>query len=104
MDPRPIGSYAVSRLIGAAIRRPFQLLEGAVHVLKKILAAGIAILALGLLTATDASADNDAEGALMISSGGSVGDFEFDPVGEKVRVYAGAHGSGSDMAPPLAAA
>jgi hypothetical protein len=56
-------------------------------VLKKLVAAGIATLALGLLAAAEASADNAAQGSLMTSEGGSVGSFEFDPVGEKVSVY-----------------
>ena len=55
--------------------------------LQKIVAAGIATLALGMLSAAEASADNRASGALMHSEGGEVGHFEFDPVGEKVRVY-----------------
>jgi hypothetical protein len=40
-----------------------------------------------MLTAAEASAENSASGALMHSEGGAVGDFEFDPVGEKVTLY-----------------
>jgi hypothetical protein len=59
-------------------------------VLKKLVAAAIATLALGALGAlgaAEASAANDAGGSLMISTGGSVGDFRFDPDGEKVELY-----------------
>ena len=57
------------------------------QVLRKIAAGAIAILVLGMLTAAAASADDAAQGSLMISTGGSVGQFEFDPVGEKVSLY-----------------
>jgi hypothetical protein len=56
-------------------------------VFKKFMAAGIAVLALSLAAATNASAGNSAMGALMTSEGGSLGDFEFNPIGERVRLY-----------------
>jgi hypothetical protein len=55
--------------------------------LKTLLAAGIATVALGLMGTADARAENLAGAGLMISTGGSVGHFRFDPVGEKVELY-----------------
>jgi len=55
--------------------------------LRKLVAAGIATVALGLLGTAAASAENRAGASLMISTGGAVGQFEFDPVGEKVSLY-----------------
>ena len=55
--------------------------------LKKLAAAGLAALAITLVSAAVARAEDDADGVLMTSTGGSVGEFEFFPVGEKVRVY-----------------
>ena len=56
--------------------------------LHKIVAAGIAALALGMLTAAQASAQNDdpASGVLMDTGAGAVGEFEFRPFGEKVSL------------------
>jgi hypothetical protein len=54
---------------------------------KKILAAGITALALSLAATAGAHAENDASGALMTSEGGAVGEFTFNPAGEKVRLY-----------------
>jgi hypothetical protein len=53
-------------------------------VLKTVIALAVALFALG---AADARADDDANAELMISTGGSVGYFDFDPVGEKVKLY-----------------
>ena len=55
--------------------------------LKKIGVAAIAALALSLAVTASASAENDASGSLMISTGGEVGHFTFNPVGEKVSLY-----------------
>jgi hypothetical protein len=54
---------------------------------RTIIAAAFASLALGLLAAADARAENRASGSLMISTGGEVGHFEFDPLDEKVELY-----------------
>lgn len=54
---------------------------------RQIILLAAALVVVGSAGAGVAHADDRASGALMHSAGGSVGEFEFDPVGEKVRLY-----------------